>query len=84
MGAVGEVVDCNTLVCRLDSKLWDMIEDKVVVAEPGVEEALPVVEQASLQEAEEEEESSNQPADIEQGTARSEWEKPEAFLRLVG
>lgn len=84
VGAVGEVADCNTLVCRLDSKLWDMIEDKVVVAEPGVEEALPVVEQASLQEAEAEEESSNQPADIEQGTARSEWEKPEAFLHLVG
>ena len=84
VGAVGEVADCNTLVCRLDSKLWDMIEDKVVVAEPGVEEALPVVEQASLQEAEAEEESSNQPADIEQGTARSEWEKPEAFLHLAG
>lgn len=83
VGAVGEVADCNTLVCRLDSKLWDMIEDKVVVAEPGVEEALLVVEEASLQEAEEEE-SSNQPADIEQGTARSEWEKPEAFLHLAG
>jgi len=85
VGAVGEVADCNTLVCRLDSKLWDMIEDKVVVAEPEVEEALPVGEQASLQGAEEEEEeSSNQPADIEQGTARSEWEKPEAFLHLGG
>lgn len=44
--AVGEVADCSTLVCRLDNKLWDMCQDKVVVAEPEVEEASPVVEQA--------------------------------------
>ena len=85
VGAVGEVADCSTLVCRLDSKLWDMFQDKVVVAEPEVEEAAPVEEQASLQaEEEEEEESSNQPADIEQGTVWSELEKLEAFLHLVG
>ena len=83
VGAVGEVADCSTLVCRLDSKLWDMFQDKVVVAEPEVEEATPVEEQALLP-VEEEEESSNQPADIEQGTVWSEQEKLAAFLHLVG
>lgn len=78
VGAVGEVADCSTLVCRLDSKLWDMLQDKVVVAEPEVEvESLPAEE-------EEEEESSSQPADIEQGTEWSELETLEAFLHPAG
>lgn len=79
VGAVGEVADCSTLVCRLDSKLWDMLQDKVVVAEPEVE-----VESLPAEEEEEEEESSSQPADIEQGTEWSELETLEAFLHLAG
>lgn len=86
MGAVGKVADCSTSVSRLDNKLWDILQDKVAVAEPEVEGAtLPVEEEASLPaEEEEEEESSNQPADIEQGMEWSEQETLEAFLRLVG
>jgi len=42
----GEVADCSTFVYRLDNKLWDMCQDKVVVAEPEVEEASLVEEQA--------------------------------------
>lgn len=44
--AVGEVADYSTLVCRLDNKLWDMCQDKVVVAEREVEGASPVEERA--------------------------------------
>ena len=85
MGAVGKVADCSTSVSRLDNKLWDILQDKVAVAEPEVEGAtLPVEEEASLPAEEEEEESSNQPADIEQGMEWSELETLEAFLRLVG
>lgn len=81
---VEEVADCNTFVSRLDSKLRDILEDRVVVAEPEVEEEpLQGEEEASLL-VEAEEGSSSRPADTEQGMVWSEQETLEAFLRLGG
>lgn len=78
---VEEVVDCSTLVCRLDNKLRDILRDRAVVAELEAEEE-PPQEEEEASSLVEEEESSSRPADTEQGMALSEWGTLEAFLRL--
>ena len=81
--AVEEVADCNTSVSRLDNKLRGIRVDRVVVAEPEVEEE-PLQGEVEVSSLVEEEENSNRPVDTELGMVWSELETLEAFPRLAG